>query len=68
MSKKHKNQDRRNCGIQLSEKGCHNCANCIYVGEGDYFCDEATPAIVITGFSAPTDQYLNCNGRRWKRQ
>ena len=68
MNKKHKNQNCRNHGIQISEKGCHNCANCTYVGEGDYFCDEETPSIVITGFSVPTGKYLICNGRRWKRQ
>lgn len=68
MSKKHKNKER-NRGIQLDARGCHNCANCTYIGEGDYFCNEvATPAIVITGFSAPTDDYYACEGKRWKKQ
>ena len=47
MGKKHKNNGRSKSGIDLDAKGCHNCANCTYIGEGDYFCDEITPAVVI---------------------
>lgn len=38
MGKKHKNNGRSKSGIDLDAKGCHNCANCTYIGEGDYFC------------------------------
>ena len=68
MGKKHKNNGRSKSGIDLDAKGCHNCANCTYIGEGDYFCDEITPAVVITGFSAPTEDFFACEGRSWKKQ
>lgn len=68
MNKKHKNNGNRKSGIDLDAKGCHNCANCTYIGEGDYFCDEVTPTVVITGFSVPTGSYNACNGKRWKKQ
>lgn len=68
MSKKEQNKNRRNCGIDLGKKGCHNCANCAYVDDGNYICNEGTPTVVITGFSAPTERFFACAGRRWKKQ
>lgn len=40
---------------------CHNCEHCIYIGEGDYICDENNE-IVIEDWM-PTDDYFWCNGK-----
>lgn len=66
MNKKHKNNGNRKSGIDLDAKGCHNCANCTYIGEGDYFCDEVTPTVVITGFSVPRAATTLATGRGGK--
>lgn len=68
MKAKNKQKDRRSGEIDLKAKGCHNCARCIYIGDGDYLCDDDTPHIVIYAFSAPTEHFLACEGRRWKKQ
>lgn len=42
---------------------CENCPDCLYIGEGDYLCDNDRldePAIVLTEFSSPTTDYLRC--------
>lgn len=40
---------------------CYNCEHCIYIGEGDYICDENNE-IVIEDWM-PTDDYVWCNGK-----
>lgn len=44
---------------------CENCANCIYICEGDYYCDEEE-VIVLYDFSTPTKHYLKCNGEKFE--
>lgn len=39
-------------------KDCFTCDSCIYVGEGDHWCDE-THEIVIEDF-IPNENYLCC--------
>lgn len=48
-------------------KDCQNCANCIYICEGDYYCDEAN-AIILTDFTNPTEHYFKCKGERWESE
>lgn len=61
-------KNKHSGGIDLEKRGCHNCANCIYVGEGDYLCNDGKPETVITEFSAPTEYFFACEGWRWKKQ
>lgn len=58
MSKADKTKKRR--------RNCHHCANCIYIGEGDFYCDQKE-CIVLTDFTSPTEDYFKCKGERWER-
>ena len=42
-------------------KNCDNCANCICIGDGDYFCD----TVWVKEEHLPTDNYFWCEGREW---
>jgi len=47
-------------------KICATCDNCIYIGEGDYICDD-TKDIVMEDHT-PNDNYFHCGGSTWKEQ
>lgn len=38
---------------------CLECDNCIYIGEGDYICDDLHE-IVIDDFGHPTANWMAC--------
>lgn len=44
---------------------CDTCAFCLYIGEGDYLCDELE-CIVKEDFS-PNDNYFCCGGEAYIR-
>jgi hypothetical protein len=48
------------------DKGCENCADCSYIGEGDFVCinDESKVVLVISSF-VPTGDYMKCGGKGW---
>lgn len=43
---------------------CETCAYCIYVGEGDFICDEF--GWLIKEDFSPTDDYFCCNGKNFE--
>ena len=47
------------------EACCHTCANSLYIGEGDYYCDQVDE-IVLTDFAEPTEHYLACKGNKYE--
>lgn len=46
-------------------KICLTCANCIYIGEGDYICDVDEPVLVMEDHT-PNDNYCYCNECDWE--
>jgi len=46
------------------ERCCHLCDHCIYIGDGDYICDESND-IVIADWE-PTDDYFSCLGKSFE--
>lgn len=40
---------------------CHNCSKCLYIGEGDYICEDSND-IVISGWQ-PTECFCSCKGK-----
>ena len=49
----------------MSNAGCESCSHCIYICEGDYYCDEEG-CIVLTDHATPTDEYLQCDGEKFE--
>lgn len=47
-------------------KICSNCANCTYIGEGDYLCDSNMVIVMEEHF--PNDNYNYCNEVDWERE
>lgn len=45
----------------MAYKGCQNCDECVYIGEGDYACMKEEPKIVLTEHVIPTDDFGWCN-------
>lgn len=39
MPKKHKRKHKKNPSPQIPIRDCTLCANCQYIGEGDFLCD-----------------------------
>ena len=58
MSKKNKNKNKH------ENKDCIDCANCIYICEGDYWCNEEN--IIVMEEHSPSDNYNYCNGRSFE--
>ena len=50
---------------KMERKICQHCTNSIYIGEGDYYCDEEE-CIVLTDFLFPTENFLKCKGERFE--
>ena len=48
-------------------KICSTCANCVYIGEGDYICDVDEPIIVMEDHM-PNENYCACNECDWEEQ
>lgn len=51
---------------KISEKPkiCITCSHCIYIGEGDYLCDEHK--VIVMEEHAPNDNYDYCNECEWE--
>ena len=47
-------------------KCCDTCDNCVYIGEGDYFCDENM--VIVKEDHVPNENYNYCNECDWKEQ
>lgn len=48
---------------------CHTCEHCVYIGEGEYICDQKDePAVVLIDFSTPAEDYMICKGKGYKPQ
>lgn len=47
-------------------KNCHNCSECLYLGEGDYACMSAMPPVTVIEDWSPTEKYLYCGGKNFK--
>jgi len=53
------------------EKCCDTCKRCLYIGEGDFVCDEelvegGKPKLIKEDH-APTDHYFWCGGEFWQK-
>ena len=46
------------------KRNCHNCNNCVYIGEGDYMCSMSND-IVIENWQ-PTEDYYSCEGKEFE--
>lgn len=46
-------------------KICSTCANCVYIGDGDYICDVDEPIIVMEEHM-PNDKFTCCGGADWE--
>ena len=46
---------------------CCNCANCIYIGEGDYICDVDEPILVMEDH-VPNENFICCGLADWEAQ
>ena len=44
---------------------CFNCANCMYYGEGDSFCDYDDNFNFVLEDWTPTDKFKWCKGKHW---
>jgi hypothetical protein len=42
---------------------CYECDNCVYIGEGDYFCDKVTYALVIENW-LPSTGFGGCKNEK----
>ena len=47
-------------------RDCNNCAEKLYVGDGDNICGENPTMLVIEDFGCPAEDYLWCDGDLWK--
>ena len=53
--------------VEMSRKNkgnCENCDSCVYVGEGDFICDEYVPSVCVKVDWEPTDYYCDCEACR----
>lgn len=47
-------------------RSCQTCDSCLYVGEGDSFCDVLEVLVMEDHF--PSNNYNSCKGKKWKPQ
>ena len=45
-------------------KCCDTCEHCMYIGEGDYICDEHY--VLVKEEHCPNDDYNYCNEVDWE--
>ena len=48
-------------------KICNTCANCIYIGEGDYICNVDEPILVMEDHM-PNENFICCGLADWEEQ
>ena len=61
MSKKHRKN--RPTPAEKPVKCCFDCANCMYIGEGDHLCDVNME--LITDDWEPTEMFYHCGGKEF---
>lgn len=44
---------------------CEQCANCMYVENGDMYCDEHEEFAYVYDEFCPTEDYMWCNGKKF---
>lgn len=49
------------------DKICQYCNNCIYIGEGVFYCDYGEPIYVLEDW-CPANDYLWCGGKYFEKQ
>lgn len=49
-------------------KICNTCANCIYIGEGDYICIADNEPIIVMEDHTPNENFCACNECDWEEQ
>lgn len=47
---------------------CDNCANCLYIGEGDYACMAGDEPTIVMEEHIPNENYCRCDGELWKKE
>ena len=47
-------------------KCCDTCANCMYIGEGDYVCD--VNYVIVKEEHVPNEDYNYCNECDWESE
>lgn len=45
---------------------CDQCANCMYEGNGDMYCDEHDEFALVYDEFCPTEAYMWCNGKKFE--
>ncbi len=54
-------------GLQVNRvKTCDNCANCLYIGEGDYACMAGAEPVIVKEEHIPNENYCHCGGGLWE--
>ena len=48
-------------------KICNTCANCIYIGEGDYICNVDEPILVMEDHM-PNENFIYCGLADWEEE
>lgn len=51
---------------EMENKSCVKCENCIYIGEGDFLCDQILE-IVLEDWCVPTGFHCENNAKRKRR-
>lgn len=46
-------------------KTCENCICCIYLEQGDMYCDEHEDFVIVYNDFCPTKNYMWCNGKKF---
>ena len=47
---------------------CMNCANCVYIEEGDHICIAGEEPVLVLEEFEPTDMYFCCGGADWEEE
>lgn len=48
-----------------NNKTCEQCINCMYVENGDMYCDEHDNFDFVYEEFSPTESYMWCNGKKF---
>lgn len=46
-------------------RNCYLCANCEYIGEGDYLCSESMEIVMADWH--PTESFYACDGKDFEK-
>lgn len=62
MTTGRKKRRRKHCNP--NPKICNDCALCIYIGEGDFICENEPDTVVIEDWE-PTEDFMRCKGKEF---